>query len=186
MQNIEIKIRVSDLSGLRHHLKELGYVPQAKIIQVDTYFRTSTGRLKLRELEVSSDASLISYLRPDNQGSRISHYRILSVQEPEAMKSLLAESLGILTVVRKHRELYIIGHTRIHLDSVEGLGTFLELETVVGAQGEDDAWREHRDLRAILSIADHEPVPVSYSDLKIGKQARHDDQIDPAQYGEPL
>ena len=96
---------------------------------MDTYFRTRAGRLKLRESSLSG-GELIPYLRPDAGGARRSDYRVIPVDDPPGVKALLTELLGVHRVVVKQREIFLAGNVRIHLDRVEGLGTFLELEAV--------------------------------------------------------
>jgi predicted adenylyl cyclase CyaB len=55
--------------------------------------------------------------------------------------------------VRKRRSLYQMGQTRIHLPEVEGLGTFLELEVVLGpGQGEHEGAMIAAELMAQLGI----------------------------------
>jgi predicted adenylyl cyclase CyaB len=165
MQNIEIKVRVSSLAGIRHLAIQLGAEHKWTLSQVDTYFNVRHGRLKLRETSTCGSATLISYARPDESASRFSHYRLLPVSEPESLREMLSESLGILVTVRKQRELYTYGEARIHLDLVEQLGTFVELETVIADQPLDDAWAEHRTVFGALKLDSYETVPFGYSDL---------------------
>jgi predicted adenylyl cyclase CyaB len=165
MQNIEIKVRVPDLGEVRHRLHQARMQVQWEQIQIDTYFRVQHGRLKLRE---DDSTSLIAYSRPDEDASRISHYRLLPVSDAETLKVMLSEALGVLVTVRKTRSLYLTGHTRIHLDEVDGLGSFVELETVIDDQPLDAAWAEHYRVRDMLALNQHEVVPFSYSDLIMG------------------
>jgi predicted adenylyl cyclase CyaB len=167
MQNIEVKVHVPDLATMRERASALGAEFRWTASQTDTYFHVPRGRLKLRESDVAEPATLISYARPDDESSRISHYRLLPVSEVETLKLMLAETLGVLVVVRKVRELYLFGNTRIHLDDVDDLGTFVELETVIGDQTNERAWLEHRHAVRALQLNEHEPVSVSYSDLML-------------------
>ena len=45
-----------------------------------------------------------------------------------SVDQLLTAALGVRGQVIKTRTLYIAGQTRIHIDQVQGLGDFLELE----------------------------------------------------------
>ena len=68
--------------------------------------------------------------------------------------------------VAKRRHLLIWEGVRIHLDEVEGLGTYLELEAV--AEADSDLTAEHEKverLRAELGIEDENLIATSYADL---------------------
>ena len=165
MENIELKVRAPELSAVRARILYLGAEYQWRRVQTDTYFQVSGGRLKLRVNDGASDGILIGYSRPDDHSSRISQYRLLPVPDAATLRLMLDEALGILAVVSKARELYLFGNTRIHLDDVNDLGSFVELETVISNQSLDAAWNEHRHVRKVLALDEFEPVPFSYSDL---------------------
>jgi predicted adenylyl cyclase CyaB len=164
MQNIEIKARCPDLDAARRHLGHLGIPLVRRMRQVDTYFHVPHGRLKLREID-GEPAQLIQYERPDAAVARASDYRIVPVPDPASLKAALARALGIRAVAEKQRELYLWRHTRIHLDEVAGLGSFLELETVITDQTRDHAERECQEVRAALQIQDEAMVSNSYGDI---------------------
>lgn len=123
------------------------------------------GRLKLRET-AGAEAQLIAYERADLAGQKESRYRLVAVPDPEELREALASVLGIRVVVAKERRLFLHQGVRIHLDRVEGLGAFIELEGV--AEGEEDLLRfEHllTDLRREFTIEDNDLLASSYSDL---------------------
>jgi predicted adenylyl cyclase CyaB len=164
MKNIEIKARAADLGAVRERLAKQGIMPAATLLQMDTYFDAPHGRLKLREIE-GEEAQLIQYHRPDEAEPHASDYVIAPVVDPAALNEALARALGIHTVVEKRRELYLWGHTRIHLDEVTGLGSFVELETVVTDQTEEEAKRECQAVQAVLGIREPDLMRHSYADL---------------------
>jgi predicted adenylyl cyclase CyaB len=135
--NVEVKVRCADLAAARAAALRLGAVPHADEAQVDTYFATRTGRLKLREID-GARAELIPYLRADVAGARRSDYRVIPVPDGAGTRRLLAELLGVHRVVRKRREVLLWRNVRIHLDRVEGLGAFLELEAVFDGSSESE------------------------------------------------
>ena len=98
--------------------------------QVDTYFNVQTGRLKLRQQDSVGD-ELIFYRRADENSPKLSRYDRIPIVPAHRLGSILAQALGIKTVVRKRRELWRLDNVRIHLDQVEGLGSFVELEVQV-------------------------------------------------------
>jgi predicted adenylyl cyclase CyaB len=122
------------------------------------------GRLKLREIEGAA-AELIQYARPDEPAARASDYVIASIPDPAPLREALARALGVRAVVAKRRTLFLWRRTRIHLDDVEGLGAFLELETVITDQSEADARAEIAEAAAALAIRDQDWLACSYVDL---------------------
>jgi adenylate cyclase, class 2 len=166
-RNIEIKVCCADLHQVRQRAGELGARYEWTHRDTDTYFRVPHGRLKLRQTDGSPNSTLIAYERPDETASRISRYHLVNVNEGNPLREMLANTLGVLATVVKTRELFMYGSTRIHLDIVDGLGTFVELETVIGDQTESDARAEHSYVLTALGLEEFDVVAKSYSDLKI-------------------
>lgn len=171
-RNLELKVQVPDsgLDPLRDRLAGWAEGPPEHQQQHDVYFQVPEGRLKLRTVGYGtgeSRAELIAYQRPDLDGSRWSSYRITALEHTQASELIatLAQVLRISVEVRKSREIYHRGATRIHLDTIDELGHFVELETVIGKQGDDRAESEHRYVIDYLGL-DEWPVRAgSYSDL---------------------
>ena len=131
MRNIETKAQVEDLQHVLDRALSIGAEDHGVQRDTDTYFRVANGRLKLRVSEGVHGGTLIAYQRPDLSGSRDSDYRLVAIPDPAALCEALHETLGVLVEVRKRRHLLIYGATRIHLDEVDDLGSFVELETVL-------------------------------------------------------
>jgi predicted adenylyl cyclase CyaB len=166
--NIEIKARVSDLSGLRATVEGLSDTSAEILDQEDVFFKVPTGRLKLRILG-EDHGELIHYQRSDVAGPKTSHYTIAPTSDPAALRAILTTVFGVVEVVRKRRRLYRIGQTRVHLDDVEGLGQFVELEVVLRPeQPEDEGARIARHLMDRLGIAGDRLVEGAYIDLLAG------------------
>jgi adenylate cyclase, class 2 len=164
--NLELKARCANLARARERARGVATRWLGIDDQVDTYFRTATGRLKLRESSLSG-AQLVPYLRADAPRARRSDYVVVPVPDPEATRRLLAELLGVHRVVKKRREIGLFENVRIHLDQVEGLGDFLELEAVWDGAGTGEA-EQHAKLaflRECLVIADGDLVAASYEAL---------------------
>jgi len=163
--NIEIKARARDFAGLRGRAEALADKPVEVLPQVDTFFNVPRGRLKLRE-RAGARAQLIAYERPDQEGPKRSDYSIFETDSAESLKLTLAQALGVRGVVRKTRYLYLVGQTRIHIDDVEGLGQFMELEVVMrpnqlDAEGQAIA----ADLMHKLGVEPSDLLEVAYMDL---------------------
>lgn len=136
-RNVEIKARIGDVERLLARARRLSGAEPRMLVQEDTFFDCPHGRLKLR---VSEDASgeLIFYDRADVPAPKESAYVVVPVSNPALLRRALGGALGIRGVVRKRRALFLIGETRLHVDEVEGLGWFLELEVVL-TDGQDSS-----------------------------------------------
>jgi predicted adenylyl cyclase CyaB len=165
LANIEIKARVRDLNALRDRVANFCDMPPQIILQEDTFFNMPKGRLKLRIL-AAGHAQLIYYDRPDQAGPKHCSYHIFETNDPEDLETVLSMALGIRSILRKTRHLYIIGQTRIHLDDVAGLGHFVELEVVL-QPGQSDAEGQEiaRSLMTKLDIQDEDLIEGAYVDL---------------------
>lgn len=128
--NVEIKARIESIKSIEQAVEALTDTPCQILDQEDVFFHSSTGRLKLRVCS-QSDAELIFYQRDDTAEPKPSEYTIYKSSNPESLKEILAATAGIIGIVKKRRLLYIVGQTRVHLDTVEGLGSFMELEVVM-------------------------------------------------------
>lgn len=168
-RNIELKCRCADLGAILPRALALGAEDRGFLHQKDTFFRAPKARVKLRE--VGDRAELISYRRSDAPEARGSDYVVAPVADPALMALLLEHGLGAGGVVRKVRHLLLYRHTRIHLDDVEGLGTFVELETVLLGIGEEEGRRELSEVASALGLRPEDAVARPYVDLLRDKGA---------------
>jgi adenylate cyclase class IV len=163
--NVEWKARVHDLQNQRELAERIAGSPPALLEQIDTFFAVAHGRLKLRRLSPDR-GELIHYWRVDRSGPRQSNYSIVRTAEPDALCDLLASALGVRGVVRKRRWLYLADQVRIHLDKVEGLGHFLEVEVVMRpGQPIADGERLAEALMGQLDVRAEDLVAGAYVDL---------------------
>src|SRR5688500_18002453 len=129
-RNLELKARCADLTAAATRAAELGARHVGTLMQVDTYLHVPNGRLRLREIE-GQPAELIWYERANSVEFRGSDYHVVPIADASLTKTALARALGICGEVRKRRQLMIWHNVRIHLDEVEGLGSFIEFEAVI-------------------------------------------------------
>jgi len=163
--NIEIKARARDWPGLHERAAVLSGGPPQLIEQDDTFYHVPRGRLKLRVFS-SDRGELIYYERDDGAVPRPSSYEIAPTGDPAALDAVLRAALGVRGRVRKKRWLYLAGQTRIHLDEVENLGRFLELEYVLRPGEPHEAGLETaRKLFSELGVAPEDAVETAYVDL---------------------
>ena len=167
--NVEIKATIADLEALKPKIERISDSPAELIRQEDIFYKGPRGRLKLR---IYSDAGgeLIYYERTDQSGPKRSQYFITKTSEPRDLAIVLESALGIRGVVRKKRWLYWVGNTRVHLDEVEGLGSFVELEVVLSTgQRIEEGELIAGELMTTLGIKESDLVAGAYIDLLEGQ-----------------
>lgn len=165
-RNIEIKAKVNDLSRLEARVAGIAKGPPEEIFQDDTFFTCTNGRLKLRVFS-EHDAELIFYRRTDQTGPKESFYLRSTTSEPSVMRESLELAYGTVGRVVKKRLLYCVGRTRVHLDEVQDLGSFMELEVVMSEQDEslEHAVDEAHMLMRRLEIDPSQLIECAYIDL---------------------
>ncbi len=164
-RNVEIKARVASLDAIEPLAAALSGQEPVSIAQDDTFFACANGRLKLRVF-ADGTGELIFYRRSDETGPKESFYVISRTDTPDTLREALTLAYGTAGRVRKQRLLFMAGRTRIHLDRVEGLGEFLELEVVL-RDGEtlEAGMEEARSLMAALGVAPEQLLSGAYVDL---------------------
>jgi len=164
-RNVEIKARISSVEALVPRVAALADQGPIEIEQDDTFFVCERGRIKLRALS-ATEGQLIFYRRANQAGPKESRFVISPTASPDSLRDALALAYGSAGRVRKHRTLYLVGRTRVHLDRVESLGHFLELEVVL-AEGEspDAGVKEARALMTALGLGDDQLIDGAYVDL---------------------
>jgi adenylate cyclase class IV len=166
-ENIELKAADGNPAATERACRAIGAVDEGVLAQRDTYFAVARGRLKLREDLERGSGELIFYLRTQESGLRSSSYWRAPASGPEALRSLLAAAHGVAGVVTKRRRLFLYRNVRIHLDDVEGLGSFIELESVLDVPHHESP-EEARALAEVvdaLDLAGRETIAGSYLDL---------------------
>lgn len=165
-RNIEVKARVTDIKATQKRIESLAGKSSKILTQEDTFFRVPNGRLKLR-IENRGGGQLIHYVREDMPGPKKSDYEIVQVADAEGLKKVLAASLEVRGIVKKERRLYIYRNTRIHLDQVDGLGAFIELEVVQTVRRIEKLNPEARaeELMRDLGIMQEDLIECAYIDL---------------------
>jgi adenylate cyclase len=163
--NIEIKARIDSIEKLLPVVASMADKGPEHVLQDDTFFFCPNGRLKLRGLS-NNHGVLIYYRRADEPGPKPSFYVHSETSDPDGLRAVLTDAYGQIGRVLKHRMVFHIGQTRVHLDRVDGLGEFLELEVAVGEGLEPDApISEAHRLIAALGIEDAALMEGAYVDL---------------------
>lgn len=168
--NIEFKAKTNDLPAaekilMQHHPRFIG-----EDHQIDIYFNIESGRMKLREGNIEN--ALIHYERENTAGSKSSQVLLYQHQPDENLKAILTKALGIKAVVDKKRKIYFIDNVKFHFDTVQNLGTFIEVEAIDkdGSIGKEKLQEQCDFYAAMFGIKKGDFMAVSYSDMIIGKQ----------------
>jgi homotetrameric cytidine deaminase len=164
--NVELKAVDRDPRATIARCVGLGARDAGVLRQRDTYFMARRGRLKLRVEEGALGGELIAYRRTDAFEPADSTYMLAPVAAPENLAEALEATLGTVAVVSKRRHLFLWEGVRIHLDEVDDLGSFVELEAVLPDAGDMATARSKVDrLRGELGISEDALVAVGYADL---------------------
>ena len=163
--NVEIKAVLRDRATVIAWAEQRSTVGPETLRQEDVFFPCESARLKMRVL-APKRGELIRYERTDTPEVRCSHYTIARTEDPDTLIEILTKTLGTIGVVRKTRLLYRIGQTRVHIDQVEGLGDFLELEVVMRpGQSEEEGQRIASALLFELGVRKEDLLELAYIDM---------------------
>ncbi|XP_054262176.1 uncharacterized protein LOC128986082 [Macrosteles quadrilineatus] len=165
-RNIEIKAKVRNVEELIAKAKQLSASEGTILNQHDIFFHTTNplNRLKLRE--ENGTGTLISYSRPDVEGPKLSEYVKCNVSDVPGLTSVLADALGKKGSVKKQRFLYLVGQTRIHIDRVEELGDFMELEVMLKeGQSAEEGEAIAANLMTQLGVSESDLLSGAYMDV---------------------
>ncbi|XP_063164809.1 adenylate cyclase CyaB-like [Candoia aspera] len=171
--NVEIKARVQDLAQLISRVEQLSGSHGCVLLQTDTFFPVPHGRLKVRDLR-DGRGQLVFYDRPNTRAPKLSCFTISPTDDPRGLVAVLSQALGEQGVVKKERHLYMVGQTRVHVDHVEGLGDFVELEVMLQEhqslrEGEEVA----QQLMCKLGIEETDLISGAYLDLLLAGGESH-------------
>lgn len=164
--NIEFKARMRDEKRVRAALKGLRPRVVGTDHQVDTYFNTGTGRLKLRQGNIEN--ALIFYQRQNTakvRPSRVLLCEFSDAAQVRTLKKVLASALGVATVVNKVREIYFVDNVKVHLDRVRGLGKFLEVEAFIRKGSLRRARKQAEQIKELFGVLPEDILSQSYSDM---------------------
>lgn len=164
-RNVEIKAHIESVEILMPRVAAIADQGPIDIFQDDTFFVCHSGRLKLRAFS-KEEGELIFYRRANEQGPRESFYLRSPTSAPETLRDSLSLAYGQAGRVKKHRTLFLVGRTRVHLDRVAGLGHFIELEVVLeDGEPTEVGVREAEELMIKLGIESSRLIEHAYIDL---------------------
>lgn len=167
--NIEFKATTNNLAAMEALLQQHNPVFIGEDHQIDTYFNVHVGRLKLREGNIEN--ALIHYERENTAGSKSSHVLLYQHQPDKTLKEILIKTLGIKAVVDKRRKIYFINNVKFHFDTVDGLGTFIEVEAIDkdGSIGKEKLQAQCDEYAGLFGVEANDYCSLSYSDMILRK-----------------
>jgi adenylate cyclase class 2 len=168
--NFEFKARLRNERHIRVTLKQLRARFLGTDHQVDTYFRVPQGRLKVREGRIEN--ALIFYERANSPRPHRAAIEMMLLPRRNSVRAILTNSLGVLTVVEKRREIYFVGNVKVHLDRVRGLGKFVEVEAFTRSGDLKKIRAQASRFQKLFAIPPSDIVPQSYSDLVMQRRIR--------------
>ena len=165
--NIEFKAKSTDIIAAENILLLHNPIFIGEDHQIDTYFNVANGRMKLREGNIEN--ALIHYEREDTAASKSSQVLLYQHQPDENLKAILTKALGVKAVVDKKRKIYFIENVKFHFDTVQNLGTFIEVEAIDkdGNIGKEKLQEQCDFYAAMFNINKEDFMAVSYSDMII-------------------
>lgn len=173
--NIEFKAKAKDIVSLEGLL--LLHKPRfvGEDHQIDTYFNVPSGRLKLREGNIEN--ALIHYERENVAGAKSSHVLLYQHHPDKTLKEILIKTLGVKAIVDKRRKIYFIKNVKFHFDTVDGLGTFVEVEAIDkdGSIGKEKLQAQCNEYAALFGIGAGDYCSLSYSDMILSYHKEHKD-----------
>lgn len=163
--NLELKARAPDPDRLLQRLLALNAQRLDTQRQDDEFFDCAQGRLKLRRRDGCDSGILIFYQRPDQSGAKESTF--FTAPADAALGQVLVQALGSQGRVLKTRQRFQLGRCRVHLDELDDLGSFVELEIQLAAEeGDAVARAELMHWREALGIASADLLEGAYLDLQ--------------------
>lgn len=169
--NVEIKATCLDIKSIEKLLNDRQADYKGEDHQIDTYFNVEKGRLKLREGNIEN--ALIHYNRSNERKPKMSSVTYYQPNESADLKATLIAALGVKVVVDKRRKIFFIDHVKFHVDQVEGLGTFVEIEAIDqdGTIGQERLRTQCYHYMEVLGIQESDLLAISYSDLLLEQLA---------------
>lgn len=168
-ENIEFKAKIDDYRSVYQSVCQLTKTTPTILMQEDIFYRIRFGRLKLRSI-CNKKYELIFYRRPDKTGPKCSKYIRIRLNNKSFVDSILAKIFGRLVVIKKQRDLFLRNNVRFHLDSVDGLGSFLEIEYILSpSESYEIALDFVNQLIYKLQIPKKALIDCSYAELMLSK-----------------
>ena len=184
MYEVEMKVR-ADHDPVRTRLADLDAESRGTVTQADTYydaphrsFAETDEAVRIRRETPAGDdgtgtgTTVLTYKGPlVEEASKTRVERETGVENGEAMGVIL-ESLGFdpVATVEKRRERFSMEGVTITLDTVTGLGGFVEAETEADESGRVAAREQVASTLSALGLDEDEQTRTSYLELLLARR----------------
>lgn len=134
-------------------------------VQTDVYYETAQGQLKHRQGVIEN--VLIHYNRVELGITMRTEVQLFLKNPSAATIASICEGKNIISQVKKVRKIFFLDNVKFHLDQVEGLGTFIEIEAIdlEGTIGLEVLRQQCAFYKDQLQIDDEDLVHNAYTDL---------------------
>ncbi|MFD2515506.1 class IV adenylate cyclase [Pontibacter locisalis] len=163
--DITIKARCENPEDAESILLGLNAVFQGQDVQTDTYYETDNGKLKHRQGNIEN---VLIHYRRTYLGEAQKTEVFLYLKNPSAgTVAEICHGKGVLGQVKKIRKIFFIDNVKFHLDQIEGLGSFIEIEAIdlEGSVGLEVLQQQCDYYKDLLQISDEDLVTSAYTDL---------------------
>ncbi|MFD2245157.1 class IV adenylate cyclase [Pontibacter ruber] len=163
--DITIKARCYNPAKVESILLEHGAQYVGLDVQTDTYYEADYGKLKHRQGNIEN--VLIHYNRKSGGGTKQTEV-LLYLKHPGAETiNQICGSQKVLAQVKKLRKIFFIGNVKFHIDYLEELGHFVEIEAIDldGSLGLDMLNQQCHYYKELLQIEEDDLVTSAYTDL---------------------
>ena len=184
MRNLEAKFRISGYDTGWRAINRVAGLPREELRQADRYYQPPPKRAILRQVRFIKPVSdfyyeQIYYQRSKRGNLQISEYNRSRIESPVSLSALKGHPVGLLSsystsstvftpelIIAKHREVFLVDKTRIHLDFVKRLGCFIEILRPL--RDEEDLGNAQSDfwiLTKKIGLSPDNIIDESYIDL---------------------
>lgn len=174
---VELKIQ-ADHDLVRDRLEELGASVERTVHQTDTYYKSpfedlldGDEALRVRRQwpldDETAEEDILIYKGPLMESDSETHEELEAVVTDSNAMIAILEKMGFeqATVIDKEREFYSIDGYTVTLDSVVGLGQFLQIELMTDEV--ETAREDVLELLGEIGLNPEKQIRNSYVDLKL-------------------
>ncbi|MBC5991399.1 class IV adenylate cyclase [Pontibacter cellulosilyticus] len=163
--DITIKARCDNPAEVESILLGLNATYQGQDVQTDTYYESEYGKLKHRQGNIEN--VLIHYNRTRLEEAHQTEVLLYLKNPSAATVAAVCQGKRILGQVKKRRKIFFIDNVKFHLDQIQDLGTFVEIEAIdlEGSVGTEVLQQQCDYYKEMLQIQDEDIITSAYTDL---------------------
>lgn len=163
--DITIKARCTDPAAAESILLQHKADYKGLDVQTDTFYEVDAGKLKHRQGNIEN---VLMHYNRQQCGSAKKTEVLLYLKNPSAATiDQICSGKQVLAQVKKLRKIFFIENVKFHIDQLDGLGHFIEIEAIdlEGALGIEILQQQCSFYKELLQIADEDLINDSYIDI---------------------